>query len=82
MTKSQLLTYFAATITTLAEVDGTPESTLYLMLGMDMDKWQTLRGLLLASGMVKISGNYVTITESGRIKAAEINNVIKAKGLA
>jgi hypothetical protein len=76
MDKNELLVKVAAIITTLLETGGSPESMLYIFCDMDVDKWQMMRSILLKVGFVTIKGNYVTLTENGRIKAEKINQVI------
>lgn len=79
MTKDMLMARIAAIVTTLADMGGSPESTLYLALGMDMDAWQTIRGIMLRSGLVNISSHYVTLTDSGKVTADRLNAVIEER---
>lgn len=74
MTKNVLLARIAAIITTLAEVDGSPESYLYLACGSDMTCWETVRRILVESGQVTISNHYARITEAGKETAARLNH--------
>jgi helix-turn-helix protein len=73
MDKKQVLTLVATIITTLAETNGAPESTLYMFVGMDMDKWQVIRNILIDCKFVTISGHYVKLTEQGRATADKLN---------
>lgn len=61
-----------AVITTLAEVGGSAESTLYIALGCDIARWDTLRAVLLGAGLVTISSNDVTLTAKGQQIAARL----------
>jgi len=76
MNKNTLLTRLAAIITALDELSGSPESMLYIFCEMDMSDYQTIRHVLVRAGYVKISGNYVTLTELGKTTAKELNKVI------
>lgn len=74
--KNVLLAQTAAAITTLAEVPGAPESILYIgVCDSDIHAWHTLRAVLLKTGFVTISANYVTITDLGRTMAAKIEAI-------
>lgn len=77
MTNNEIITYLAAILTTLAESDGTPESTLYLAVGMDMTKWETVKAILTGESWISIApSHWVTITDSGRVMADKINAVL------
>ncbi len=79
MTKSEINQYLCAIITTLAEVPYSPESTLYLAIGGDLDKWNTLKALLINSGLMTCSGFSCTLTITGHAMAAKINAALAAK---
>lgn len=76
MVKNELLKYIAAIVTTLEETGGSPESILYIGTGMDFSKWNDLRIIMIGSDLIAISGNYVTLTERGRILAIECNKLL------
>lgn len=76
MDKNRLTAIVAAIITTLAECPGTTESMLYIFCDMNMDHWQLVRRVMVDGGMVKISGNFVTITDHGRTIANAVNAAI------
>jgi hypothetical protein len=77
MSKKELLTLVAAVLTTLAETNsGAPESQLYILCGMDMERYSILRNALLQCKFVKISGNFVTLTTEGKIAADRLLAVI------
>lgn len=73
MDKNKLTALVAAIICTLAETNGAPESTLYIFVGMDMDKWTTLRHILIEAKFVTISNHFVKLTEQGKSVADRIN---------
>lgn len=66
----------AATVTVLDEVDGSPESLIYMALGMDIDRWNTMRSVLLQNGLITIANNYVRLTANGRGLARKLHNVL------
>lgn len=73
MDKRQIMTYVAAIVTTLAETGGGPESSLYLALGGDINKWNDIKGLLVSSGLIVVrSDHWVEITAKGRKLAVDI----------
>ena len=77
MDKKEVMKYVAAFLSSLNGTSGAPESTFYMALGMDMDKWQYVRFVLTAEpAMVRISGNYVTLTPYGRELAERIDSVM------
>ena len=80
MNKQETITMIAAILTSLHEADsGTPESMLYILCNMDMEKWNYIRGIMLRANWVSIKGNYVTLMPEGTKMAIEINNALKAK---
>lgn len=76
MTKDVVFTRVAAIVSTLADVNGSPESMLYILCDMNMDDWQIIRDILLRCDLVSIKGHYVTLTENGKAVAVKINSVI------
>ena len=76
MDKKLLLSRIAAILTTLAETGGAIESMLYIFCEMNMDHWQTIRGILLEADYVKIKGHYVTLTAEGRAVAAKLDVLV------
>jgi hypothetical protein len=76
MTKEQLLPIVAAVLETALEVEqeGTPFplSTVYLLLGMDMAKWETVRNVLLHAGLVTVTTDTLHLTEKGRGYASRL----------
>lgn len=78
MANKELVVWVAAILSTLYELNhGTPESMLYLALGMDHEKFTEIRMLLVKCGWVTISGNYIELTNDGRAKAIELEALKK-----
>ena len=77
MTKEQMV-LVAAILTTLAEVDGCPESTLYLTVGCDWVKFETIKGILVSAGLINCRGHYVTLTEKCKEIATKLNETLAA----
>lgn len=73
MTHDQIITAVAAIVTTLAETNGGPESSIYCALGCDIERWNKLRQLLVASNLVTLRSNWVELTDKGRTLAADCN---------
>ena len=65
MTERELTVAIAAVLTTALEVQPCPESMVYLALGSDMEKWETVRGVLTRAGWVTISGHSIGLTPKG-----------------
>jgi hypothetical protein len=76
MDKNKIMVLVAAAVTTLAESEGCPESTLYLLCDMDMSRWDILRRVLVGAGWIRILNHYVTLTAEGRTLAESINSRI------
>lgn len=77
MSKNELTAIIAAILSSLHEADnGTPESTLYILCGMDMDKWNTVRGIMLRAGWITCKSHFVNITNEGRNMAIKVNEVM------
>lgn len=68
--------YLCAILTTLDEVDFAPESSIYLAMGMDMSKWEFIKGFLCQYGLATSENFAMRITESGRALAAKINKAL------
>lgn len=76
MDKNYVMVRVAAILTTLLETNGAPESYLYIFMDMDMDKWQTIRRILIEAGFVQIKSNYVTLTQLGIQTAEKLDKAI------
>jgi hypothetical protein len=76
MNKNEINKYLCAILTTLAEVPFAPESMIYLAMGADLSKWQTLKALLCSSGLATSENYAMSITAKGRELAAKINAMI------
>lgn len=85
MSRNELNGYLAAILTTLAEVDiaysikGASESSLYIALGMDMERWEIVKGVLVGAQLVTIKSHYVQLTAKGQDMASKCNAAL-AKG--
>lgn len=74
MNKQQIMTYVAGIVTTLHEL-GTDcaESTIYTAMGMDIGRYEAIRGLMVASDLILVRGHRIALTEKGRTLAANIS---------
>ena len=61
-----------AILTTLNEVAFAPESMIYLAIGADLEKWETLKALLCSGGLATSEGHAMRITDKGRAMADKI----------
>ena len=71
-------TDIVAVLTTLAEVDGAPETMIYLAVGSEMERWNKLKYALVSSGLVVVNHNFVTITAKGKVLADKLNLAMAA----
>lgn len=78
MSKQEINKYLCAILTTLNEVDFAPESMIYLAIGADLSKWQSLKGMLCAAGLATSEHYAMRITAKGRELAAKINALVAA----
>ena len=62
-----------AVLAQLAESGGTPESHIYIQLGMNLRDYGLIRDVLQGCGFIGISGNFVELTEAGQKAGDEIN---------
>ena len=76
MNKNLMLARIAAIVSTLAEVEGTPESNLYMLCEMNMADYELIRDILLRAGFVMIKNHYVTLTSADKETAQELNKRI------
>lgn len=74
---NDLLLHIAAILTALLDYGGTPESNLYIFVNMDMNRYEIVKNTLLAMKAVRISNNYVTLTDKGKKLVEDINALIK-----
>jgi hypothetical protein len=75
--RNELNVLLAAVLTTLADVDSAPETTLYLGLGCDMEKWSMIKMVILGGGLATCEGNLVKLTAKGAEMAGVINAIMK-----
>ena len=79
MSKAELdqrMIKIASVIATLQETNGSPESMLYIFFDMNIHSWTAVRDTLRTNGLIKISGNFVTLTEKGEALATRLNKAI------
>ena len=82
MSKNEINKYLCAILTTLSEVEFAPESTIYLAIGADMGKWETLKYMLVSARLATSEGSAMRITPRGRKFSAEINSMMKGLNAA
>ena len=75
VTNNRLLAEVAAIVATLQETNGAPESTLYMFLNMDMNRWSIVRSVLIEAKLISICAHYVTLTDEGQKVATKLNLV-------
>jgi len=72
MTKQELYAYIAAILTTLLETDApAPESSLYLAMAMDLQRYELVRDLMVQLKLVTVQSYTVRLTDKGRETAKE-----------
>lgn len=56
---------------------GTPASNLYILLGMDMERWEKARSVMVNAGFITISdGHAAKLTDGGRKIAPKFREVL------
>ncbi len=82
ITREELNRALCAIITTLDEVDYGPESTLYLGIGRDPEKWNRVKEVLVIGDLATFSEDHtVRLTPKGRAMAAKINAVMNTQAV-
>jgi predicted transcriptional regulator len=76
---NETLILITAMLCSLQETGGTPESMLYILCEMDINKWHSIRELMIMADLIKISGNYVTLTKKGSDTATKMNAALRAE---
>ena len=71
------VTKIAAVLCSLDEMNGVPESMLYIFFGMDIHLWNDIRNSLVRSDLIAVKGNYVTLTSKGKALAQRINKQLE-----
>lgn len=56
---------------TLSELNGSPESVIYLSLGCDLIEWAAITDSLIERGWISIHAHFVSLTPKGREIAAK-----------
>ena len=69
----ELTVQATAILAQLAESGGTPESHIYIQLGMNLRDYELVRGVLQGCGFIAITGNFVELTEAGQKAGDEVN---------
>jgi len=82
MTRDELNKNLCAIITTLDEVPFAQESYLYMSMGMDMSKWETVKQVLVAGNLATFHGFSAYITPAGHAMAETVKQVLVAGNLA
>jgi hypothetical protein len=78
ITYNDLNRLLCAVITTLDEVDASPESALYLGTGNDPENWQAVRKVLEDGNLATFDGlHIVRLTPEGHAMAAKINEYMR-----
>jgi hypothetical protein len=78
MSKNEINKYLCAILTTLNEVEFAPESMIYLAIGADMGKWETLKYMLVSARLATSEDSAMRITPRGRELAEKINAMVAA----
>jgi hypothetical protein len=77
LTREKVMAYVSAIVTTLYDLEtDTAESTLYLALGMNLQLWNDLKGLLVASDLVTVKSHRVALTVKGMDLARDCNKIV------
>jgi hypothetical protein len=80
MTRNEINVYLAAILTTLHDLNtDCAESTVYLRLGCDFGKYETLRRILVAGGLVTIQDNRISLTTEGHAMAEKCNAALASR---
>ena len=73
MTRQELIKYITIIVSALLETDGSPESSLYMFVDMDIHKWETIRNALIGGGLITIKANFVKLTDKGEELAKAVD---------
>ena len=81
MSRNDVNAALCAILTTLREVgEPAPESSIYMALGMDIDKYHALRTIMLNCKLVSLSSHALSLTPEGVAMADKINAHVAAQG--
>ncbi len=79
MTKKEVYVHVAAVLTALLEAGGSaPASVVYLAMGMDMARYETIRDLMVSAKYIVATTEQLTLTEDGRATAIRLNEALAA----
>ena len=73
MDRTEINRFLSAILTTLLETGSAIESTIYLALEMDMNRYSTLRVILVSGGLATVQSNVIRLTAKGKDLAEKIN---------
>ena len=76
MSKKELMAILATVLTTAAEMQPCPEVSVYMLLGMDINKWEFVKEILGSQKLATFANNSIKLTPSGCEMAAKLNNLI------
>jgi hypothetical protein len=79
MTRNELNSILAAILTTALECQPCPESMVYIELGSDIAKWETVKEILVAGQLATFENYSIRLTTKGRDLAEKCNAALAAK---
>ena len=65
MDKKELMMMIAGVLTTAAEIQPCPEVSVYMALGMDILKWEEVKGFLSMQKLATFAGHSIKLTPLG-----------------
>jgi hypothetical protein len=85
MERTKVVAGISALLTTVAEFGTAPDGICFAALshgGFSFDEYQAIRGALIRAGYLTLAGHVLTVTDSGKAKANEINAAVVCQGEA
>ncbi len=76
MTRAELLTTIAAVLSTALQCQPCPESMVYVALGCDLGKWETVKAALAYADLATFEGYSISLTSKGEILARRCDAVL------
>lgn len=82
--QKEILVAFASIMTVAleAEEEGLgpfSQTSAYMALGSNIDKWLLVKRIMLSSQMMKPSAEIITLTEKGKEMARKLKNIVSRK---
>lgn len=78
MTRELIYAHVSAVLSTLLEVgEPAPESSLYLAMESNIERYHMIRNLMIDSGLISVEHNAVSLTEKGREVAERCDKVLR-----